>query len=176
MSRDDITTMMLAGEESLRLLLKQPSEKLMNFIKDNLHDEDIILCAIPKFEMPKVDFEQQVLREMRIVLKDNIDKVQDFQKEELIEWKAFEKFYNELENFEYPHKDKLLEFIKYFFLDHLISADLLMINYQAFKEYLLVKRVIGSEDKGRNQISIRSARRASEDSNSSVGTPADDPM
>jgi hypothetical protein len=58
MSRDDITTMMLAGEESLRLLLKQPSEKLINFIKDNLHDEDIILCAIPKFEMPKVDFEQ----------------------------------------------------------------------------------------------------------------------
>lgn len=96
MSRDDITTMMLAGEESLRLLLKQPSEKLINFIKDNLHDEDIILCAIPKFEMPKVDFEQQVLREMRIVLKDNIEKVQDFQKEELIEWKAFEKFYNEL--------------------------------------------------------------------------------
>jgi hypothetical protein len=41
---------------------------------------------------------------------------------------------------------------------------------------LLVKRVIGSEETARNQISIRSARRASEDSNCSIGTPADDPI
>jgi len=38
-----------------------------------LHDEDAILAAIPRFEMPKTDFETQVLREMRIVMKDNAD-------------------------------------------------------------------------------------------------------
>ena len=79
--------------------------------------------------MPKSDFESQVLREMRIVLKDNAQKIADATKEELMPWTAFEEFYNGLENFEYPHKDKLLEFVKYFFLDHIVSKDILMINF-----------------------------------------------
>jgi len=70
-----------------------------------------------------------VLREMRIVLRENADKVAESSKEELMEWTQFEKFYNTLENFDYPHKDKLLEFIKYFFLDHIVSVDKLMMNY-----------------------------------------------
>ena len=55
--RDDITAMMLAGEESLRMLIREPSSKLINFIKANLLDEDYILSFIPRFEMPKADFE-----------------------------------------------------------------------------------------------------------------------
>ena len=66
---------------------------------------------------------------MRIVLRENAEKVADACKEELMEWAQFEKFYNVLENFDYPHKDKLLEFIKYFFLDHIVSVDKLMMNY-----------------------------------------------
>lgn len=49
--------MMLAGEESLRMLIREPSEKLINFIKAHLNDEDALLAGIPRFEMPKVDFE-----------------------------------------------------------------------------------------------------------------------
>jgi hypothetical protein len=71
--RDDLTAMMLAGEESLKMLIKKPSSQLIDFIKDNLTNEDAILAAIPRFEMPKTDFETQVLREMRIVLKDNAE-------------------------------------------------------------------------------------------------------
>jgi hypothetical protein len=40
-----------------------------------LHDEDALLAAIPRFEMPKTEFETQVLREMRIVMKDNAENV-----------------------------------------------------------------------------------------------------
>jgi len=40
--------------------------------------------------MPKVDFEVQVLREMRLVLRDNCDKIADKQTEELILWQDFE--------------------------------------------------------------------------------------
>ena len=69
--RDDLTAMMLAGEESLRMLIREPSSQLINYIKANLTDEDALLAGIPRFEMPKVDFESQVLREMRIVLRDN---------------------------------------------------------------------------------------------------------
>lgn len=57
LSRDDLTQMMLAGEESLRMLIRKPSEKLIDFIKSNLDDEDAILIAIPRFDMPKSDFE-----------------------------------------------------------------------------------------------------------------------
>ena len=42
-----------------------------------------------------------------------------------MEWSDFEKFYDTLDNFEYPHKDKLLDFIKYFFLDHIESKDII---------------------------------------------------
>ena len=121
--------MMLAGEESLRMLIREPSDQLINYIKANLGDEDALLAGIPRFEMPKVDFESQVLREMRIVLKDNSQKVADLTREELLPWAEFETFYHQLDNFEYPHKDKLLEFIKYFFLDHIVSENVLMMNY-----------------------------------------------
>jgi hypothetical protein len=78
--------------------------------------------------MPKTEFETQVLREMRIVLKDNAENIQKEIKDELITWTEFEKLYSKLENFEYPHKDKLLEFIKYFFLDHIVSENEIIIN------------------------------------------------
>ena len=66
---------------------------------------------------------------MRLVLRENSDKIQDRSTEELMKWIDFEEFYNSLENFEYPHKDKLLDFIKYFFLDHIVNENLLMMNY-----------------------------------------------
>ena len=120
--RDDLTAMMLAGEESLRMLIRKPSDQLIDFVKANLEDEDTLLAAIPRFEMPKTDFETQVLREMRVVLRENAEKIAAKHKEECMKWEDFEVMYNSLENFEYPHKDKLLEFIKYFFLDHIVSA------------------------------------------------------
>lgn len=57
LSRDDLTAMMLAGEESLKMLIRKPSDKLIDFIKSHLDDEDAILVAIPRFDMPKADFE-----------------------------------------------------------------------------------------------------------------------
>jgi len=69
--RDDLTAMLLAGEESLRMLIKEPSEQLLEFIQTNFQNEDALLAGIPRFEVPKSDFESQVLREMRIVLRDN---------------------------------------------------------------------------------------------------------
>lgn len=84
--RDDLTAMMLAGEESLRILIREPSDQLIDFIKANLNDEDTLLSAIPRFEMPKADFEAQVLREMRIVLRDNIEKIIKHSEKELIEF------------------------------------------------------------------------------------------
>ena len=59
------------------MLIRQPSEKLVEFIKSNFDNEDKILINIPRFEIPKPEFESQVLREMRLVLKDNIDKISD---------------------------------------------------------------------------------------------------
>ena len=55
--RDDLTAMMLAGEESLRMLIHEPSQNLIDFVKQNLFDEDALLSAILRFEMPKADFE-----------------------------------------------------------------------------------------------------------------------
>ena len=49
--------MMLAGEESLRMIIREPSVNLINFIKANLDNEDALLSKIPRFEMPKADFE-----------------------------------------------------------------------------------------------------------------------
>jgi hypothetical protein len=43
-------------------------------------------------------------------------------------WNDFKDIYSNLENFEYPHKDKLLEFIKYFFLDHILDEKQVLIN------------------------------------------------
>lgn len=161
LSRDDLTAMMLAGEESLKMLIRKPSEQLINFIKSHLDDEDTILVSIPRFEMPKADFESQVLREMRLVLRDNADKITDKSSEELMKWPDFETFYNDLDNFEYPHKDKLLDFIKYFFLDHIESVDLLQMNYQAFKEHVSAKRpLLTSAERTRNASSLRSRRRS----------------
>jgi hypothetical protein len=101
---------------------------MIEFIKANLNDEDNILKQIPRYEIPRADFESQVLREMRIVLKEALPKILEMKNEELISWVEFEKFYNQIENFDYPHKDKLLDFIKYYFLDHVVSVDVIMMN------------------------------------------------
>jgi len=129
--------MLLAGEESIRLLIKEPSQQLIDFIQAHSEDEDKILSGIPRFEIPKSDFEGQVLREMRAVMRENAPKIAEHTSEELMTWTVFLELYQSLDNFEYPHKDKLLEFIKYFFLDHLLSKDQVMINFLAFKEHLL---------------------------------------
>lgn len=50
--------MILSGEEALRMLIRNPSEKLINFIKANLENEDAILLKIPRYEVPRSDFEQ----------------------------------------------------------------------------------------------------------------------
>jgi len=77
-----------------------------------------------------------------------------------MEWSEFEKFYATLDNFEYPHKDKLLDFIKYFFLDHIESKDLLQLNYQAFKEHVTAKRPMLSADRTRNASLLKSRRKS----------------
>ena len=41
--RDDLTAMILSGEEALKMLIKKPSEKLIEFIRSHLDDEDAIL-------------------------------------------------------------------------------------------------------------------------------------
>ena len=101
---------------------------MIEFIKANLNDEDNILKQIPRYEIPWADFDSQVLREMRIVLKEALPKILEMKNDELISWVEFEKFYNQIENFDYPHKDKLLDFIKYYFLDHVVSVDVIMMN------------------------------------------------
>jgi len=164
--------MMLAGEESLRMLIREPSDQLIEFIKANLDDEDTLLKEIPRYEIPKSDFENQVLREMRVVLKDNISNIETKTNEELMTWTEFDTFYNTLENFAYPHKDKLLEFIKYFFLDHIVSAKKVMINFSAFKEYITAKKqpMSPSEENTRNASALKSgSRRMSQDSAGSAG-------
>jgi len=57
LSRDDLTAMMLSGEDSLRMLIREPSKELIEFVKHNLNDEDALLSGIPRFEMPKAEFE-----------------------------------------------------------------------------------------------------------------------
>jgi hypothetical protein len=39
--------MMLAGVDSLKMLIRNPSEKLVAFIKNNLNNEDALLSYIP---------------------------------------------------------------------------------------------------------------------------------
>lgn len=110
---------------------------------------------------------------MRLVLRDNSDKIADKSQEELMKWTEFEQFYNGLENFDYPHKDKLLDFIKYFFLDHIESVDNLQLNYQAFKEHVSAKRPhMSSAERTRNASSLKS-RRKSGDSASFSGSAED---
>lgn len=75
------------------MLIRNPSDQLIEFIKENLSNEDALLCAIPRFEMPKTEFETQVLREMRIVLKDNAESIQKNLKDELVTWTEFEEIY-----------------------------------------------------------------------------------
>jgi hypothetical protein len=164
--RDDLSAMLLSGEESLRMLIREPSDKLITFIKANLDDEDALLAGIPRYEVPKSDFEVQVLKEMKLVLKDNAKTICDLSNEEVISFESLEKSYNAMENFDYPHKEKLLEFIKYFFLDHIISADKLMINFLALKEHLMAKRGPMSPD-SRTGSNIRSGRKLSVDSSNS---------
>ena len=121
--------------------------------------------------MPKTEFETQVLREMRIVLKDNAENIQKEIKDELITWTEFEKLYAKLENFEYPHKDKLLEFIKYFFLDHIVSENEIIINVQAFCDHLMAKKpLVHSSGKTRNQDGDLHSRRKSGESEHSFAT------
>lgn len=74
--------------------------------------------------------------------------------------------YKSLENFEYPHKDKLLEFIKYFFLDHIVSKNLVLLNFLAFKDHLLAARGQNSPTKTRNTSLLRSERKSVESSQS----------
>ena len=79
---------------------------------------------------PTIIYQQrQVLREMRLVLRENVERINAKTQDEVMKWEEFEEFYKTLENFEYPHKDKLLEFIKYFFLDHVEEAGMLKMNY-----------------------------------------------
>jgi len=142
---------------------------LIDFIKSNLDDEDALLAGIPRFEMPKTEFENQVLREMRIVLRENAELISDYAKEEMLNWNEFEIFYNDTLKFDYPHKDKLLEFIKYFFLDHIVSVDVLMMNFAAFKDHLFARRRITPD---KRDSSLRSRRR----SDDSSGRGDDDPL
>lgn len=100
---------------------------------------------------------------MRVVLRENAEKVAQKHKDECMKWEDFEALYNGLENFEYPHKDKLLEFIKYFFLDHIVSADEVVLNFAAFRDHLLARRPVGaSAEKSRNGSALRSRRRSGE--------------
>ena len=175
-SRDEITGMILSGEEGLRMLIKNPSEELVEFIKNNLDDEDAILMQIPRFDMPKTDFEIQVIREMRVVLKDHCEKLAEkLGKEELVEWKDFEEMYNSLEDFDYPHKDKLLDFIKYFFLDNVLDHETIVMNFGAFLDTISGKKdTTNLSDKSRNGTATISKRRKSGDSQGSYSGSMDE--
>ena len=72
--------------------------------------------------------------------------------------------YNSLNNFDYPHKDKLLEFIKYFFLDHIESESVIMLNYQALMDHLQGKRGAAglSPSSKRNESNLRSRRKSTD--------------
>lgn len=107
---------------------------------------------------------------MRVVLRDNTQKIADKTQDELMPWTEFELFYNSFENFDYPHKDKLLEFIKYFFLDHIVSKNLILLNYQAFKEHLMPRKANNgvTPEKSRNGGSHIKSGRPSVDSNGSA--------
>ena len=113
-----------------------------------------------------------MLREMRLVLRDNSEKIAAFHEEELLEWDKCVPFYEKLENFEYPHKDKLLDFIKYFFLDHIETADRLLLNYAAFKEHITAKRMPGGAERTRNESGLKSRRRSHE-SGGSIGAESE---
>ena len=167
--RDDLTAMMLSGEESLKMLIKDPSDQLLDFIRANLHDEDAILAKIPRYEIPKADFETQVLREMKVVLKDNIQKICDKFKDDFAPFSELSEFYFGLDNFDYPHKDKLLEFMRYYFLEFVANKDLVMMNMLGLKEHLQGKRAImsPSSEKSRNPSHLRSGRKPSVDSQGS---------
>ena len=112
---------------------------------------------------------------MRVVLRESVDKIVAKSKEECMPWDEFEVLYNDLENFEYPHKDKLLEFIKYFFLDHILSEKEIILNFAAFRDHLLARRPIGASptDKSRNDSSLRSRRKSGE-SGGSYGASAEE--
>jgi len=108
------------------------------------------------------------------VLKDNTDKIAEKLPGDKVKWSEFHEFYETLENFEYPHKDKLLDFIKYFFLDHILDADTIILNSQAFKDSLAAKRLpVLSGEKSRNGSTLRS-RRKSGDSPASHSASGDD--
>jgi len=98
---------------------------------------------------------------MRIVLRENADIINEYTKEEMLNWDEFETFYNDALKFDYPHKDKLLEFIKYFFLDHIVSVDCLMMNLAAFKDHLFARRRITPD---KRDSSLRSRRRSDDSS------------
>ena len=113
---------------------------------------------------------------MRLVLRDSIEKIVDKLPGDKVDWEDFKSLYETLENFDYPHKEKLLDFIKYFFLDHIVSADRIVMNSLAFKEALLAKRpLVASEDKSRNDSTVKS-RRKSGDSQASSTTPAEEAL
>ena len=57
LNRDEITNMMLAGDEALKMLIRNPSQKLIEFLSQNFYDEDRLLLIIPRYEVPKADFE-----------------------------------------------------------------------------------------------------------------------
>jgi hypothetical protein len=166
MCRDDLTAMMLSGEESLKMLIKEPSEQLLDFIRANLHDEDAILAKIPRYELPKADFETQVLREMRVVLRENVQKICDKFAEDHAPFSEFSDFYLSMDDFDYPHKDKLLEFVKYYFLEYIRSKGVLVMNMISLKEHLQGKKAVmsPSSEKSRNPSHLRSGRKPSVDS------------
>ena len=48
LNRDEITNMMLAGDEALKMLIRYPSQKLIEFLSQNFYDEERLLLAIPR--------------------------------------------------------------------------------------------------------------------------------
>ena len=56
-SRDELTSMMTSSESGLRMLIRNPSADLISFIKAHLEDEDQIVIAIPKYDIPRAEFE-----------------------------------------------------------------------------------------------------------------------
>ena len=77
---------------------------------------------------------------MKVVLRENVSKIWQKFNNDLASFQEFSDFYFALDNFDYPHKEKLLEFIKYYFLEFVANKDLLMMNMQTFKEYLQGKK------------------------------------
>lgn len=138
MNRDEMTQILCADAKNIKMMIQEPTPELSVFIEHNIDSEDALLAQLPRYEIPKAAFEVQVLEEMRHVLGAHKMAVKELTEEVIVTWSKFQEFFQKLE-FTYSHKDKLLEFLQYFFLAKIVSKDELYIDIQALATHLTME-------------------------------------